>query len=122
MYSKQEFAIILPDEKGVHNVVAVQNYDNPTIATMIVHRTFNEDAYVVECSQFNIELPTIYKGGYFYNIKTTPVYDKDGKVLENKTEEIKCEIVLPPLIRMDRLEYENTRLLGMLSSIIGGVK
>lgn len=122
MFAKHEFAIILPDKDDVHNVVAIQYFDDPSTATLVAKKTFNENAYTIDCSQYEIDLPAVYRDGYFYNIIKTPIYDKDGNITEYKTEEVSCNRVIPPLEKMNIVEANNKELLQMMADIIGGKK
>lgn len=120
MYNKREFAIITPDEKGVNNVVGVNMFEDPTTANNFVKIMYDKDSYAIDCSEFQIELPAVYRDGIFVLIKKIPKYDAEGNVLEYDTKEYAAKRVIPPLQLMENLKAENEQLLSLLADVLGG--
>lgn len=124
---KTDYAIVVPGESGEHEINYVTKFDNPTDANMIAKAIHGEKAYAVEAAQWDIQMPTVYKDGIFYNVRESPVLAEDGSIVETKRElvlaeriPIEAEKIAKLSTTVAELQSANAELMLVVSDIIGG--
>lgn len=97
---KTDYAIVVPNENGTHEVNYVTKFDNPTDANMIAQAIHGEMAYAIEANKWDIDTPAVYKDGIFYNIKEECVVPEDGST----------PVVKRTLVAAERIRTEEERI------------
>lgn len=104
---KKDYAFICNDGK-VDAVFAVTKCDNPSEAGSIAQAIKGPTAFALECSNYNLYAPTIYRDGRFYNVD------------EETGEETEAEYIPSPDARLATLQHDNEQLTLALAALIGG--
>lgn len=104
---KKDFAFICNNGKD-DEVFAVTKCDNPSEAGSIAQAIKGPTAYAIECGNFNIYMPAIYKHDTFFNINP------------ETGDETEAEYIPSPDARLTTLQHDNEQLTLALAALIGG--
>lgn len=124
---KTDYAIVVPNANGEHEINYVTRFENPTEANMVAQAIHGNKAYAVEAAQWDIYTPSVYKDGIFYNVKETPVLAEDGSITEVKRELVpadhiptEAENVAKLNATVAELQSANEELMVFVSNLVGG--
>ena len=116
---KRDFALIKPNsESGVHEVMTITLFDNPTEADMAARAIYGATAYAKESSQWDVQLPSLVKDGTFYNYKMKEMRGEDGTLSFVRVGETPAEYIPTPTEQIAELKKRNEELEEVLDQLV----
>lgn len=104
---KKDYAFICNNGKD-DEVFAVTKCDNPSDAGSIAMAIKGPTAYAVECSRYNLYMPTIYRNKRFYNVNEETGEEKEADYFPDENSQLKA------------LQRDNEQLTLAMAALIGG--